>query len=183
MLAITNHWTCLVAVKHASGAEFWFFDSRNLPYLNYTHAEIKKYIEQLNEERVAKGKKPYEKWREGVIQSSMIDTQLSLKLLIQSLKGQDNIELYHYNRQFLVFAEHFDPLLKVQDKEAFSEGLIEWVVAYKHDLRRFFGAKVHREQLYPANRELLDHILHAFLMNFKKHRDVMLLHDMVRARM
>jgi len=112
----------------------------------------------------------------------LLDTQLSLKLLVRSLKGEDNIELYHYNRQFMVFAEHFEQLTKVTDKEAFSDGLVQWVTAYKHDLRRFFSAKVNREQLYPPNRNLLDHMLHAFLMNFKKHRDIMLLHDMVRAR-
>ena len=56
MLAITNHWTCLVALKHEGKTEFWFFDSKNLLYLNYSQDEIRKYIEKLNEERVARGK-------------------------------------------------------------------------------------------------------------------------------
>jgi hypothetical protein len=116
MLAITNHWTCLVAIKHQGKSEFWFFDSKNLPYLNYSHTEIKKYIQELNEERVARGKEPYEKWREGVIESAMVDTQLSLKLLVKSLKGEENIDLYHYNRQFMVFAEQFEPLLALTNK-------------------------------------------------------------------
>ena len=37
----------------------------------------------------------------------MKDTQLSLKLIVNTLKGLDNIDIYHYNRQFMVFAEQF----------------------------------------------------------------------------
>lgn len=82
----------------------------------------------------------------------MVDTQLSLKLLIGCLKGQDNIDLYHYNRQFGVFADRYQPLLTIEDKELFGSGLVEWVVAYKHDLRRFFSGKISRDLLYPTNR-------------------------------
>jgi hypothetical protein len=36
--------------------------------------------------------------------------------------------------------------------------------------------------LFQENRELIDKILHAFLMNFKKDREIMLLHDMAQSR-
>ncbi len=41
----------------------------------------------------------------------MKDTQLSLKLIVNCLKGMDNLDRYCYNRQFSVFSDEFRPLL------------------------------------------------------------------------
>jgi hypothetical protein len=56
MLAITNHWTCLVALKYNNVTEFWFFDSKNLQFLNFNRSDITHYIKGLNEDRLAEGK-------------------------------------------------------------------------------------------------------------------------------
>jgi hypothetical protein len=40
MLAITNHWMLLVAVKTKYGAQYWFFDSSNRDFLGLNHAQI-----------------------------------------------------------------------------------------------------------------------------------------------
>jgi hypothetical protein len=107
MMGITNHWTCLIALKLGRSTEFWFFDSRNLDYLNFDHDEIVKHIRETNEKRVKEGRQPYEEWRIPIIESSMKDIQISLMLLIKCLKGQDDLDSYHYNRQFRVFADDF----------------------------------------------------------------------------
>jgi hypothetical protein len=51
MLAITNHWMLLVAVKTKHGAQYWFFDSSNRDFLGLNHTQIDELVERLDQER------------------------------------------------------------------------------------------------------------------------------------
>jgi hypothetical protein len=40
MLAITNHWMCMLAIKKGNKTEYWFFDSLQKDILDLTDEEI-----------------------------------------------------------------------------------------------------------------------------------------------
>ena len=103
MLAITNHWTCLIAVKTKQKTEFWFFDSNNTQCLNFSVSEIAVYLAALGEERVSHGKPPLKPFMLNVYSQAILDTQLSLRLLVKLLKGEQDLEIYSFNRRFEVF--------------------------------------------------------------------------------
>jgi len=48
MMGVTNHWVSLMAHKFNQRIEFYFFDSRNLNYLDWSLKEIKQSIELEN---------------------------------------------------------------------------------------------------------------------------------------
>jgi hypothetical protein len=48
MLAITNHWTCFIAIKVKNKTQFWFIDSKNRDYLDFSVAEIAVFIHAMN---------------------------------------------------------------------------------------------------------------------------------------
>ena len=50
MLAITNHWMCLLAVKSGNQTQYWFFDSSNRQFLDLNDREIDEYVKFLDEE-------------------------------------------------------------------------------------------------------------------------------------
>jgi hypothetical protein len=52
MLAITNHWMSLIAVKQGSKTQYWFFDSSNRHYLHLSPEEIDQLVENINAERI-----------------------------------------------------------------------------------------------------------------------------------
>lgn len=119
MMGVTNHWTCLIALKQGRSTEFWFFDSRNFDYLNFSHEDVLNHIRELNKTRVKEGREPYEEWRIPIIESGMKDVQISLRLLVKCLKGEEELDTYHYNRQFEVFGEEFLKVMELNNKSAF----------------------------------------------------------------
>lgn len=52
MLAITNHWMCLNAVKVGNQAQYWFFDSFNRHILDLDDKQIDDLVEHLDRERI-----------------------------------------------------------------------------------------------------------------------------------
>lgn len=82
MLGITDHWMCFFAVKQKGEKEYWFFDSNNMDFLELDGKGIEEYVERLDRERMELKKerfKPFDKQNIGV---GFIDTQISLKLII-----------------------------------------------------------------------------------------------------
>lgn len=57
MLAITTHWLTFIAVNVGGFYQYWFFDSNNYKYLNFSWEEIQEFIEMKSKERT-KYKKP-----------------------------------------------------------------------------------------------------------------------------
>jgi hypothetical protein len=59
MLAITNHWMLLVAVKVGKNAQYWFFDSSNRDFLGLNHKQIDELVERLDRERRDLGREAF----------------------------------------------------------------------------------------------------------------------------
>lgn len=57
MLAITTHWLTFIAVNIGGHFQYWFFDSNNYKYLNFSWEEIQEFLESKSKERL-KYKKP-----------------------------------------------------------------------------------------------------------------------------
>lgn len=51
MLAITTHWLTFIAIKKNDKAEYWYFDSHNNHYLDFSWEEIVEFVEMKSKDR------------------------------------------------------------------------------------------------------------------------------------
>lgn len=81
MLAITNHWMCLIVVKQGDKIQYWFFDSSNRQYLHLNDEEIVQLVDKLDQDRKALKRQPYTTFAKKNKIIGMKDTKISLKLI------------------------------------------------------------------------------------------------------
>ena len=146
MLAITNHWMLLIAVKFAGKTQFWFFDSSNRDFLELNHEEIDELVERLDQERKDLGKEPFSQFFKKNMSVCMRDTQISIKLIIDCLEGS-TIEEYTYNQQFSLFASELEKHWE-HDREM-------TIRDYRYNISAFFRAPVQHHLLTPQNHKRL----------------------------
>jgi hypothetical protein len=91
MLGITNHWVSFVAHKTPSGFEFYYFDSRNRPYLQYGDAQIAGYVDRIDRIRRRLGKPFLTKFQRMVSTQFVKDLQSLLKLLMGCFLGTNSL--------------------------------------------------------------------------------------------
>ena len=56
MLAITNHWMLMIAVKSKHNVQYWFFDSSNRDFLELNEKQIEELVQRLDSERKELGR-------------------------------------------------------------------------------------------------------------------------------
>ena len=155
MLAITTHWLTFLAIKNSDATvEYWFFDSFNNHYLDFDWQQILDYIQIKNEERLKFKKPALTNFQKESYSMCMKDIQTSLKLIISSIEGTDNIEAYSYNRQFNIFAYPLEAAMCVGKEEG-----CQVVKEFKHDIKRFFGRSIDWNMLYPDNSAIMNKII------------------------
>mmetsp|Transcript_9814 Transcript_9814/g.19317 ORF Transcript_9814/g.19317 Transcript_9814/m.19317 type:complete len:397 (-) Transcript_9814:912-2102(-) len=91
MLGITNHWVSFIAHKCAGGFEFYYFDSRNVPYLQYDEAQIEAYLNKNDRIRRRKGQPFMTKFQRMVGSQFVRDLQNLLKLLMGCFLGTNSL--------------------------------------------------------------------------------------------
>lgn len=91
MMGVTNHWVSLVAHHIGGYREYFFLDSRNRPYLHFTEEQIVQLYEEIGQERVHLGKKPFTNWELTVAHQGVKDIQQSVRILMSCLVGQTTL--------------------------------------------------------------------------------------------
>jgi hypothetical protein len=91
MLGVTNHWTTLLAHKYNSFTEYFFMDSRNVPYLNYTEDQIAQHVEESNQKRREDGRKILTPFQIMINKQSVADLQRTLEILMNCLLGNTTL--------------------------------------------------------------------------------------------
>lgn len=155
MLAITNHWMLLIAVKVKGRTQYWFFDSSNRNFLDLTDPQIDELVQKLENERKLYVKEGYSEFYKKNMAVCMRDTQISLRLIVDCLEGKTTIEEYTYNQQFSLFVneleKHWDT-----DREM-TEHIIK---DYWYNISAFFRAPLQYHLLTPDNQIRLTRLVH-----------------------
>lgn len=63
MLGITNHWTCFVGAKVKDKTQFWFIDSKNREFLDFSVSEISVLLNAFELKRIEEGYPAWQKYQ------------------------------------------------------------------------------------------------------------------------
>lgn len=107
MMGITNHWTSFLAHKHDQKIEFWFFDSRNTPYINFSKEDIAKHLVEVQEMKRQQKKPLMNQFRMMCYENCINDIQESVRILCDCLMGNETLLDYTINYYFDIFGKHF----------------------------------------------------------------------------
>ncbi|KRX02469.1 hypothetical protein PPERSA_10086 [Pseudocohnilembus persalinus] len=154
MLGINSHWQSLIAHKYNDRQEVYFFDSYNKDILNWAEKEITEYIQEIQNKKQNEGKQPLKDFNIWVFKNSIIDTQISIKLITDCLLGNTSLVDYKFNSDFKVFANQFEEDIVSQiynknNKNSKIQNLnddqsllvLNWVENHYIDLQRFLLTK------------------------------------------
>ena len=75
-------------------------DSRNRDYLLWTDEEARKYVHEDEEKRVKEGRRPRKEFELWVSVNNVLDTQFSVKLLVDSFLGNTSLTQYLVECEF-----------------------------------------------------------------------------------
>lgn len=108
ILGITNHWVSFLAHKSPSGYEFYYFDSRNVPYMKYDDAQIENYINKTDRKRRKLGKPHLTKFQRMVGTQFVKDLQSLIQLLMGCFLGTNSLNEAVINHKFTELTQLFE---------------------------------------------------------------------------
>lgn len=120
VLGVVNHWMPLVIYKEGEGAkpEFYFFDSWNLPLLDWDDLEVEDKINQLDDEHYQiTGKKRRPAFNTEFYKHSVYDTRMIVHIIL-NLISKEETTLYEIQVRAIIyniikrFESTFDFILK-----------------------------------------------------------------------